>query len=196
MKYTKTLCALLACMLLLAGCNGPHHAVNVGLGFVDKKTDIEYVSCNVLAVKPITVEDVYCEADDTPILMHTGDHRFDFSNPNRMLPVLEKYPDLVVVGAHFGGWSVWDEATRMLSKHDNFYVDCSSSLYAMTTEKAKEIIMAYGTDRVLFGTDYPMWEITTEIERFMKIDLTEEEREDILYNNALKLFINKNATQE
>ena len=124
-----------------------------------------------------------------PILMHTGDHRFDFSNPNRMLPVLEKYPDLIVVGAHFGGWSVWDEATRMLKKHDNFYVDCSSSLYAMTPEKAKELITAYGTDRVLFGTDYPMWEIETEIERFMKIDLTEKEREDILAGNAERLFI-------
>ena len=50
--------------------------------------------------------------------------------------------------------------------------------------------MAYGTDRVLFGTDYPMWEIETEIERFMQIDLTEKEREDILHNNALKVFIN------
>lgn len=124
-----------------------------------------------------------------PILMHTGDHRFDFSNPNRMLPILEKYPDLIVVGAHFGGWSVWDEATKMLSRFENFFVDCSSSLYAMTPERARELIFAYGTDRVLFGTDYPMWEIKTEIERFMAIDLTEKEREDILYNNASRLFM-------
>ena len=122
------------------------------------------------------------------ILMHTGDHRFDFSNPNRMMPILEKYPTLTVIGAHFGGWSVWDEATEKLSKFKNFLVDCSSSLYAFTPEKARELIMAYGTERVLFGTDYPMWEIDTEIERFMKIDLTEEQREDILYNNASRLF--------
>ncbi len=124
-----------------------------------------------------------------PILMHTGDYRFDFSNPNRMMPVLEKYPNLTVVGAHFGGWSVWDEATETLSKYKNFLVDCSSSFYAMSPEKAKELIMAYGTDRVLFGTDYPMWEIETELERFMKIDLTEEQREDIFYNNTAKLFL-------
>ena len=122
------------------------------------------------------------------ILMHTGDHRFDFSNPNRMEPVLEKYPNLTVIGAHFGGWSVWDEATEKLSKYKNFLVDCSSSLYAMSPERAKELILAYGTDRVLFGTDYPMWDIDTEIERFMKIDLTEEQRKDILYNNASRLF--------
>ena len=126
-----------------------------------------------------------------PILMHTGDHRFDFSNPNRMLPILEEYPDLTVVGAHFGGWSVWDEATDKLARYKNFYVDCSSSLYAMTPEKARTLIDAYGTDRVLFGTDYPMWEPLAEMERFMKIDLTEQERRDILCNNAIRVFIDR-----
>ena len=123
-----------------------------------------------------------------PILIHTGDHRYDFSNPNRMMPILDIYKDLTVIGAHFGGWSVWDEATEKLSRYKNFYVDCSSSLYALTPEKAKELIMAYGTNRVLFGTDYPMWEPEKEIESFMKIELTEGQREDIFYNNAARMF--------
>ena len=123
-----------------------------------------------------------------PILMHTGDHRYDFSNPNRMMPILDIYKDLTVIGAHFGGWSIWEEATEMLSKYKNFYVDTSSSLYAITPKKARKLIMAYGTQRVLFGTDYPMWEPREELERFMKIKLTQEEREDIFYNNAARLF--------
>ena len=123
-----------------------------------------------------------------PILIHTGDNRYDFSNPNRMIPVLDIYKDLTVIGAHFGGWSIWEEATEKLCKYKNIYVDCSSSLYAITPEKAKELIMAYGTNRVLFGTDYPMWKPVEEIERFMQIELTEKEREDILYNNAAKMF--------
>ena len=123
-----------------------------------------------------------------PILMHTGDYRYDLSNPNRIVPILEIYKELTVIGAHFGGWSVWEEATQKLSKYKNFYVDCSSSLYAITAEKAKELIMEYGTDRVLFGTDYPMWEPKVEIERFLQIELSEEERRDIFYNNAAKLF--------
>ena len=49
--------------------------------------------------------------------------------------------------------------------------------------------MSYGVDRVLFGTDYPLWEIQTELDRFMAIDLTEKQREDIFYNNAVKLFM-------
>lgn len=123
-----------------------------------------------------------------PILMHTGDSRYDFSNPNRLMPVLDIYKNLTVIGGHFGGWSIWEEATEKLSKYKNFYVDCSSSLYAMTPERAKKLIRAYGTKRVLFGTDYPMWKPKDEIERFMKIKLTEKEREDILYNNAAKLL--------
>ena len=123
-----------------------------------------------------------------PMLIHTGDCRYDNSNPNRMMPILEKYPELTVIGAHFGGWSVWEDATRQLSGYKNFLVDCSSSLYAITPEKAKELIFIYGVERVLFGTDYPLWTPESEIERFMRIDLTDEQREDILYNNAAKLF--------
>jgi len=123
-----------------------------------------------------------------PILMHTGDSRFDYSNPNRMKPVLESFRDLTVIGAHFGGWSVWEEATAKLSRYESFYVDCSSSLYAMSPEAARELVMAYGTRRVLFGTDYPMWEPEVEIERFMALDLTEEERHAILHRNAEELL--------
>ena len=123
-----------------------------------------------------------------PILMHTGDHRFDYSNPNRMKPILDIYKNLTVIGAHFGGWSMWDDAVDSLVGYENFYVDCSSTFYAMSPERAKELIMAYGTKKVLFGTDYPMWLPENEIEMFMKIDLTEQEREDIFYNNAAKLF--------
>ena len=123
-----------------------------------------------------------------PLLIHTGDNRYDYSNPNRMMPILDIYKNLTVIGAHFGGWSIWEEATEKLSKYENFLVDCSSSLYALTPERAKELIMTYGTKRVLFGTDYPLWAPETEIERFMQIDLTDEERKDILYRNAADLF--------
>ena len=49
--------------------------------------------------------------------------------------------------------------------------------------------MAYGTKRVLFGTDYPLWTPESEMERFMKVDLSDAEREDIFYNNAANLFL-------
>jgi len=79
MKYTRTLCILLACLLLLAGCNGPHRAEHVEFGFIDKKTNIEYISCNVLAIKPITIGEEYCEADDALY------YEIQFEDPTRFL---------------------------------------------------------------------------------------------------------------
>ena len=158
--------------------------INLGLKGVKLHPDIQKFKIDDYRMLKIYE---HCEGR-LPLLIHTGDHRYDFSNPNRMMPILDIYKDLTVIGAHFGGWSVWEEATKQLSRYENFYVDCSSSLYAITPEKAKELILAYGVEKVLFGTDYPMWKPEEEVERFMKIDLTEQEREDILYNNAAKLF--------
>ena len=63
------------------------------------------------------------------------------------------------------------------------YVDCCSSLYALEAEEAVKVIHRYGADRVFFGTDYPMWNPKEEVERFMALPLTEEEREQILHLN-------------
>lgn len=125
---------------------------------------------------------------DLPILLHTGDYRYDFSNPERMRNVLEKFPELTVIGAHFGGWSLWDKAADMLSGYDNFYVDCSSSFHWLKPEKAKEIIRKYGAEKVLFGTDFPMWSYEEEYSYLMNLNLTENEARKILFENAVKLF--------
>ena len=50
------------------------------------------------------------------------------------------------------------------------------------------MIRKYTADKVLFATDYPTRELKNEIDYFMSLDLTEEEREKILYKNAVKLF--------
>ena len=83
---------------------------------------------------------------------------------------------------------MWEEATRQLSHFENLYVDLSSSLYALTPETARELIHAYGAEKVLWGTDYPMWESVSEMGYFNKIDLTEKERSQILYENAAKIL--------
>ena len=70
-----------------------------------------------------------CEQRNIPLLIHTGDKRYDYSNPNRLIPILNIYKNLTVVGAHFGGWSIWEEATEQLHDIENLYVDCSSSFF-------------------------------------------------------------------
>lgn len=129
-----------------------------------------------------------CERSSLPILMHTGDSRYDYSNPNRLLPIMEIYTELTVIGAHFGGWSIWEQASERLCGLPNLYVDCSSSLPYLTPEAAVEIIHRYGVDRVMFGTDYPMWDPREEVEAFMKLDLSDSDRRKILYENAEGLY--------
>ncbi len=123
-----------------------------------------------------------------PLLLHTGDYRYDFSNPERMANVLIKFPELKVIGAHFGGWSVWDEATELLADFDNFYVDTCSSFHWLERSKAVEIINRYGADKVLFATDFPMWSYEKEMEYFLSLNLSDEDNRKILYENAAKLF--------
>ncbi len=123
-----------------------------------------------------------------PILMHTGDKRYDMSNPNRLKPILETYTDLMIIGAHFGGYSVWDDAVRKLSHFDNFMVDTSSSSFMLSPEKFKEFIDAYGADKVMFGVDYPMWNPLDEVEFLRKLNLKDDVYEKIFYKNASKLF--------
>lgn len=124
-----------------------------------------------------------------PILVHAGDARYDFSNPNRLRPLLEIYKDLTVIGAHFAGYSVWQQAANEFADNfPNLLVDCSSSLAFMTSEEARTLVRRYGADRVLFGTDYPMWSPKDEVARFLAMGLTDEENEQILWKNAARLF--------
>ena len=92
------------------------------------------------------------------------------------------------MGAHFGGWSVWDEAVRTLAGFDNIVVDTSSTFYALGREKAGELIRAWGTDRVMFGSDYPMWKPRPDIDCLLEMGLTEDEYRRVFWDNAAELF--------
>ena len=123
-----------------------------------------------------------------PVLIHTGDYRYDYSNPPRMAHLLDEVPNLVAIGAHLGGWSVYDEAREMLAGRPNLYVDTSSALYALKPDHAAELIRAFGVKRVMFGTDYPMWTPEEEVERFEALPLTAAEKEQIYHITAEELL--------
>ena len=118
-----------------------------------------------------------------PLLVHTGDVRYPYSEPERMARVLDAVPGLTAICAHLGGWSRWSDAWKILAGREQVYVDCSSSMYAITPEEATAVIRHYGVDRVFFGTDYPMWTPRQELDRLNALDLTEEEKEMILHRN-------------
>ena len=133
-------------------------------------------------------ENIYrVTAGKLPVLLHMGDKRYDFSSPERLRRMAEKYPEQVFIGAHFGGYSVWDKV-ECLKDLPNVYFDTSSSLFFLDKGKAADLIHRFGHERYFFGSDFPMWRHDEELKRFLALDLTEEEREDILFNNAAKLL--------
>lgn len=161
------------------------HLLSLGLRGVKIHNDFIRV-----AVDDARMEKIYrlCADAHLPLLLHTGDKRYDFTNPDRMERVLSANPDLTVIGAHFGGWSVWEEASTRLSKFDNLIVDCSSSTAYITSELGRELVRRYGAERVLFGSDFPFNHPAEELERTLALGLTDEEYSLILGENAKRLL--------
>ncbi|MCL1823444.1 MAG: amidohydrolase family protein [Oscillospiraceae bacterium] len=122
-----------------------------------------------------------------PILFHTGDKRYNYSNPNRLAKILRDFPKLTAIGAHFGGWSEWGDAD-CLTGFENLYVDTSSSLYELKPEAAKKLIRMFGENRVLFGSDYPMWNAEDEIKLIENLKLSERVKELIFHKNAERVY--------
>ncbi|MBQ8781554.1 MAG: amidohydrolase [Oscillospiraceae bacterium] len=128
-----------------------------------------------------------CIEGKMPLLVHTGDYRYEWSKPERMARVLDAFPKLQVIGAHFGGWSEWEKLKEVYAGR-RIWVDTSSSLYELSAEKAMELIEFFGEDYVLFGTDYPMWSAADEIVRINSLPLTDLQKEKIFHLNAERLL--------
>ena len=123
-----------------------------------------------------------------PVLFHMGDHRYDFSNPERLKNVMLRVPDLRVHAAHFGGWSVWDRVTCLPKDHERLVFDTSSSLDFMSVEKAKRLIDHFGVEAFMFGTDFPMWNAKEEVERNLALGLSESENKLLFAENFIRFY--------
>lgn len=118
-----------------------------------------------------------------PLVMHCGDYRTDFSHPRRMKRILHEFPNLVVDAAHFGGWSVFDLAVEYL-ENENCFLDMSSSQKFLGRRRTRELCEIYGADRILFGSDFPMWDPSEELEMFESLDFPKADFEKMTWHNA------------
>ncbi len=118
-----------------------------------------------------------------PVIFHMGDPRYDFSHPKRLRHVLELFPKLQVVAAHFGGYSMYETGYEYL-KDTNCFFDISSSIMFMPEGIPETYIHRYGAERMVFGSDFPLWNPVQEVQRFLDLKLTEAEREQIAHKTA------------
>ena len=182
------------------------HAELEGFGTIhpdmeDPCAELEFIRASGLKGLKLHPDMQLCQSDDErlfpiyerccekglPVLIHCGDKTRDYSHPRHLRRALDRYPELTVIAAHMGGWSLWDEAYEYLGP-TNCYLDISSSTMFMPAEQVVTYIRAFGAHRVLFGTDFPVWEPATEVNTFLSLPLSDEEKEMIASGNAKRLL--------
>ena len=129
-------------------------------------------------------------AGRAPLVVHTGDYRHDYSSPRRLVRILRAFPDLTVDAAHLGGWSIYERGYDIIHEPpaiphpERLFVDASSSFVFTGHRRMRELIRMWGADRVMFGSDYPMWDPAAELDEMLHCDLSDDELDLVLCRNA------------
>jgi len=125
------------------------------------------------------------------VVMHTG---FDLAfervrrcDPDKILRVLNAFPDLKLVTTHLGSWEDWDEVEKHIMGK-NIYMEISFSLDCMPKETARRIIINHPKDHILFGTDSPWADQGHAVSLLKGLELGQELETSILRENALRLL--------
>lgn len=124
-----------------------------------------------------------CERRGLAMLFHCGDYRYDYSHPRRLKRILHEFPQLRVCAAHFGGWSVYDLALEFL-EDERCFLDVSSAMTYLGRRRTRELVEDYGADRIMFGSDFPMWSPESELATFTSLGFSEAEYERMSWRNA------------
>lgn len=102
-----------------------------------------------------------------------------------------RYPEVRLILAHIGcGWDM--DCTHQVravqqSRHGNVFADTSSAR-SITPKLIEWAVGEIGADRVLFGTDTPLYHTSMHRIRIDHADLPDAQKRMILCENAEKLF--------
>lgn len=122
-----------------------------------------------------------------PIIFHVGDPNTDFSHPRRIRRIAEEIPTLTIIAAHMCGYAAWEDAKKYLIGTP-VYTDTSEALLGMDGQALCDLIHAHGVERVMFGSDYPLWTPDYSFAQIDALPLTEDEKEQIYHLTAEKVF--------
>jgi len=117
------------------------------------------------------------------------------TTPNGIGKVLDTFPKLKVVAAHFGGLDMLEAARKHLLGRE-LYFDTSwfPSVEVLDRNEIAELIQQHGSSKVLFGSDYPTTEIEKQIRWISDLPLSAEDKELIFHKNAQRLLDIPTAT--
>jgi predicted TIM-barrel fold metal-dependent hydrolase len=115
--------------------------------------------------------------------------------PEMLYPFITSFPDLPVVCAHWGGglpfYALMPEVKQAMG---NVFFDTAASPFLYTPEVYTQVVQLVGSDKVLFGTDYPLLPPSRLLNEINSLNLSEETKSLILSGNARRLLgINSEA---
>lgn len=112
-----------------------------------------------------------------------------YSEPKSWKTVLGRFPRMKLILAHLAGCIDFaDDALELLSLYPHVYVDSSMCVDAIPPEMFTEYVKQIGTDRVIYGSDYPGYDGNLDIDAIEKLPLADGEKANILGRNAARLF--------
>ncbi|MBA4356894.1 MAG: amidohydrolase [Desulfovibrio sp.] len=99
------------------------------------------------------------------LMFHVGDRLPPAQNPScpiKLARLRREFPGPVMIAAHLGGYLHWEWAVEHLAGLD-VYMDTSSSLRHIRDNTLRALIRRHAPERLLFGSDYPLFDPGDEI---------------------------------
>ena len=117
---------------------------------------------------------------------HTKPGETVWADPSRIRKVIEKFPKMKVVALHLGGFYMLDEAERELIGLPNVLIDTTwpPALKEVGVRTMLEIVNKHGSDKVCFGTDFPLADMAEDAKFIENLPLPGADKERILGENA------------
>ncbi|MEW6665709.1 MAG: amidohydrolase family protein [Thermodesulfobacteriota bacterium] len=110
------------------------------------------------------------------------------ATPENLARVHRDFPGLVMIAAHMGGESLYEEAERHLLGKD-IYLDTSFVLRRMPLPTVERFFLKHPLDRFLFGSDSPWTDQGDDLRFLLSLPfLSDEAKEMILGTNAARLL--------
>ncbi|MGV1047005.1 MAG: amidohydrolase family protein [Solirubrobacterales bacterium] len=109
--------------------------------------------------------------------------------PRMLRDLVERFPDLDLIAAHFGGYRRLDEVEELIVGLP-VCVDTSwpPGLASIDPDRLRGIIERHGADRVIFASDWPMSSPAENLAALRALELPAEQAEAILSGNLLGLL--------
>ena len=109
--------------------------------------------------------------------------------PDILYSFIMGFPNLKLVCAHWGGglpfYALMPEVAKALA---NVFFDTAATVFLYQPQIFEEVSNIIGSDKILFGTDYPLMHQNRVIAQIQSSQLPEEDKARILGGNAQKLL--------